>query len=942
MNKIKYILFFVCIVLGLHNARAQYLGGQEDGYSSGYICASDLNGGAAALTLSAITGPSNFCNNNSERYRVTVATGAATSFTWTYPAGASTQSGGADGNITILFGTTSGNVQITATNGCGESDTEILAVTNVACSMFSGLDNDGYNSNYVCSSDLNGGAAPLTLNPLVGPSNFCNNNFENYSVAVATGAATSYSWSYPAGASIQSGGTNGTATILFGTTSGSVTVVASNGCGESQTEYIAVTNVACSMFSGLDNDGYHSDYVCASDLNGGAAPLTINPLVGPSNFCNNNFENYSVAVATGAATSYSWSYPTGASVLSGGTNGNATILFSTNSGSVTVVVSNGCGESQTEYIAVTNVACSMFSGLNNDGYTSGYICGSDLNGLTSGTLSIAALTGNGTVCDGDIGDYSSSITTGIATSYTWLLPTGASVLSGGTALNARILFATASGSVSVVAENGCGEIDTATVALTNNACSMYAGLNNDGFAIQPSCEITLNGGDAAALATYFTYSISCPGSGGTVLTFTPTGGKSFDYQETATSAFAYSGVYTSTMVSKTVTNGGTYDIEIKDATGCTDDVFNLITSATPTTIPSTSVTGSCFSPGANTWMYIIDATGKAIVAVDDNSTNIGIVTATVYIDASVGTFSNTAYLQRHFLIDTENALGGGGAGVRLYFTAAELTALQTAATTITTTNALDNVASIAALGATKYNGPTEDGTYDPSDNTSLVYIAQTGNGSQFGNNYIEFTVSSFSELWPHASTGGNSALPIELLYFIGINKGDYNLLEWSTATEINNDYYTVEKSVDAVNFETAGIVDSEGNTQGLTNYLFSDYNVMPGITYYRLKQTDYDGSYTYSKTIPINVDFENINSLKVFPNPLSHGQELNLYVNLSTQKPVNVRVTNMMGIIVFDGSVYLSDKNIGKIDIAKLPAGIYHVDVTSEKNYHGRQVITIH
>jgi hypothetical protein len=95
-------------------------------------------------------------------------------------------------------------------------------------------------------------------------------------------------------------------------------------------------------------------------------------------------------------------------------------------------------------------------------------------------------------------------------------------------------------------------------------------------------------------------------------------------------------------------------------------------------------------------------------------------------------------------------------------------------------------------------------------------------------------------------------LPIELIYFKGKNVNDYNLLFWSTATEINNDYFTIEKSYDGYNFHVIDNIEGAGYSTHQLYYEYHDYNLQPFITYYRLKQTDYDGKKDVSDIISID------------------------------------------------------------------------------------------
>jgi len=95
-------------------------------------------------------------------------------------------------------------------------------------------------------------------------------------------------------------------------------------------------------------------------------------------------------------------------------------------------------------------------------------------------------------------------------------------------------------------------------------------------------------------------------------------------------------------------------------------------------------------------------------------------------------------------------------------------------------------------------------------------------------------------------------LPITLLYFKGKYENETNILFWSTASEINNDYFTIEKSYDGYVFNIVDHIEGAGYSLHQLYYEFHDTNVQPIITYYRLKQTDYDGKFEYSEIISVD------------------------------------------------------------------------------------------
>lgn len=100
------------------------------------------------------------------------------------------------------------------------------------------------------------------------------------------------------------------------------------------------------------------------------------------------------------------------------------------------------------------------------------------------------------------------------------------------------------------------------------------------------------------------------------------------------------------------------------------------------------------------------------------------------------------------------------------------------------------------------------------------------------------------------------SLPIELLSFDAKTRSEVVDLSWTTATEINNDFFTVERSIDGKIFTSIGKVKGAGNSSTKRNYKLTDTKPVNGINYYRLKQTDFDGAYSYSSVVAVNMKDE--------------------------------------------------------------------------------------
>ena len=171
----------------------------------------------------------------------------------------------------------------------------------------------------------------------------------------------------------------------------------------------------------------------------------------------------------------------------------------------------------------------------------------------------------------------------------------------------------------------------------------------------------------------------------------------------------------------------------------------------------------------------------------------------------------------------------------------------------------------------------------------------------------------------------SNPLPITLLYFNGEETVGAVALKWATASEIDNDFFTVERSVDGQNWSIIETLPGAGTSSQLLTYSTNDHNPPSGLVYYRLKQTDFDGKYEYSETIVISVNGVGT-QLYVTPNP-STG----LYqVRLPGVKPDEIRFFDSQGRRVDGQYTYLN--GLLKLDIVQLPTGIYFVQVPTEQS----------
>ena len=184
-------------------------------------------------------------------------------------------------------------------------------------------------------------------------------------------------------------------------------------------------------------------------------------------------------------------------------------------------------------------------------------------------------------------------------------------------------------------------------------------------------------------------------------------------------------------------------------------------------------------------------------------------------------------------------------------------------------------------------------------------------------------VDSYSLYSLGSSSSTDNPLPIELISFEA-KKGDgfYVNLHWITASEQNNDFFTVERSRHGKVWEKVGVVKGAGNSNSILRYTLTDENPYAGISYYRLKQTDFDGSFSYSEIRMINLKISQI-QIAVYPNPTKDY----IYVK-NAYSQTEYFISNMLGAIVARGTF----NNNTILDLRQLAEGVYTLHLHDQAN----------
>lgn len=209
-------------------------------------------------------------------------------------------------------------------------------------------------------------------------------------------------------------------------------------------------------------------------------------------------------------------------------------------------------------------------------------------------------------------------------------------------------------------------------------------------------------------------------------------------------------------------------------------------------------------------------------------------------------------------------------------------------------------------------------TFELVDNA----FTSTNNGSPSIGRFPGETFDTFGS--SPSVTFNSASLPVEWLYFnaeaVSSSAAE---LTWATATESNNDFFQIEKSVDGELFEVIARVQAVGNSATTQEYDYLDKDFVANKVFYRLKQVDVDGKFTYAEVVEVNFD-PALNELQfdLFPNPAT--TEVTLKALQSMEGTYRVSIVDATGRKVWEG-VYKEDATSLVMPVQRFAEGIYAV-----------------
>lgn len=198
-----------------------------------------------------------------------------------------------------------------------------------------------------------------------------------------------------------------------------------------------------------------------------------------------------------------------------------------------------------------------------------------------------------------------------------------------------------------------------------------------------------------------------------------------------------------------------------------------------------------------------------------------------------------------------------------------------------------------------------------------------GSGSNFS---FTWTIATGSLLGDNAHMGLDNVsitptgtLPVELVDFKATTAKTKTHLFWRTATEISNDFFSVERSGDGRSFSEIGKVAGAGTTFEPQDYTFTDEHPLSGVNYYRLRQVDFDDSYSYSPVVTTITGAAG--EINIYPQPA--GDLLNIQLQNPSEEPGAFGIFDRAGGLVLSGE--LPESGIKTLNISELPSGIYNI-----------------
>ena len=217
--------------------------------------------------------------------------------------------------------------------------------------------------------------------------------------------------------------------------------------------------------------------------------------------------------------------------------------------------------------------------------------------------------------------------------------------------------------------------------------------------------------------------------------------------------------------------------------------------------------------------------------------------------------------------------------------------------------------------------------------SSAICIIIEGSGKRTADSYDNGVASKRPEITVIYDA---APLPVELIDIKAKTQEEGINIFWSTASEENNDYFTIERSADARNFTPIGTVPGKGTTSEINNYSFLDIKPNHGVNYYRLKQTDFDGQFTYSKIV--NAELETENYFEIFPSIVK--ENVNIVRAGENLDEATIKIHDITGKI---SEYYILSEGESKLELSlnNFISGVYYISIYNNNSIETFKIIKL-
>jgi trimeric autotransporter adhesin len=321
----------------------------------------------------------------------------------------------------------------------------------------------------------------------------------------------------------------------------------------------------------------------------------------------------------------------------------------------------------------------------------------------------------------------------------------------------------------------------------------------------------------------------------------------------------------------------------------------------------------------NVWVPITDTNSNIIAEIYSNGKNLDTVRTSVYRNSGAirKDGGNRYYADRNLTI-TPQTQPGANVAIRLYITAAEFTALNSAPS-----SGIGGL--ISNVGIFKNSNNTCVPVLSGGPATAITTVSQ----ASFGSGYVlqSNALPSFSTFYFANKT--LTTLPVQLLSFTGNLNNNATLLNWATTNEVNAQSFVVERSENGNDYNGIGTVAANGTTTTTINYSYTDNDVATlssSTIYYRLKIVDRDGNFAYSNVITVSLS-DITGRVTVFPNPVAAEAKVTMAAAFDGKAQWKV-IDNAGRVVMQSTSQLRKGRNNIVINLDKLSSGTYYLRVS--------------